>query len=720
MNDNTAVIRMKRDFDKFISGDRQLGKFDLSRSLESDDSSMANMTAGTALSVKSLLENEKEAMLKNAELTKARSMITKLESEIASLKASNKRARIEYEKDLGNTKDEKDRESDKIKELKSQILFLSSREKQAREDLEEYRKSKDSSKTDFDSKLLELQKGKNRLQDEVSQLKQNISEITTKFRNDLMKSQLDQQRTCNELEESQMQLKLQQRRVNELMSEINELQECKNGAGSLEQKIKELETKCSRMEEDAVVTTAMRNQLTKIPEIEKEVKKLRDENALLRDNQENNMLLKEKTESLEKKLERAEHIQNEWAQLDAENMVLKTKLQKWEQFENDGKSPAQVTKRLSYLQESQAVMLERQGHLQNRITSLEEALNNSQQKLQESNKEIQQGKIKLEQNTDLIKRLQKKLLFVTKERDGFKNILDSYESEVTVNVGKHTASRIQHLEEVVENYKKQVDYLEADLQKAYSQSGLTRPEVPQPPPPVVPVQSEVDKNIILQLREKISALEKELEKSEEQRYILETRIEQRHLQGDYDPTKTKVLHFEMNPVAIAAKQRAAELTRLREENEELKQRVKVLEESGGAALDVTEQVHKRLQEPSTSKEVDDIKAQLTKEELKNKRLMEAFSKKSQEFREVCYQLTGYKIDFHYTNQYKVTSMYAASRDDFFIFQQGEKNDMQLLATDFTENLEDIIDLYLSKHKSIPAFLSSVTLDLFKSQTIQIS
>lgn len=60
----------------------------------------------------------------------------------------------------------------------------------------------------------------------------------------------------------------------------------------------------------------------------------------------------------------------------------------------------------------------------------------------------------------------------------------------------------------------------------------------------------------------------------------------------------------MNPVAIAAKQRAAELQRLREENEELKQRVKVLEESGGKAEDVTEQVHKRLQEPSTSKEVD--------------------------------------------------------------------------------------------------------------------
>jgi hypothetical protein len=76
------------------------------------------------------------------------------------------------------------------------------------------------------------------------------------------------------------------------------------------------------------------------------------------------------------------------------------------------------------------------------------------------------------------------------------------------------------------------------------------------------------------------------------------------VQGDYDPTKTKVIHFEMNPVAMAAKQKAAELQMLREENEALKQRLKILEESGGQAEDVTEQVQKRLQEPCSSKEVD--------------------------------------------------------------------------------------------------------------------
>lgn len=62
------------------------------------------------------------------------------------------------------------RESDKIKELKSQILFLSSREQLAREELDEYKKGKDNSKTDYESKIMELQKGRVRLQDEVTKV----------------------------------------------------------------------------------------------------------------------------------------------------------------------------------------------------------------------------------------------------------------------------------------------------------------------------------------------------------------------------------------------------------------------------------------------------------------------------------------------------------------------------------------------------------------------
>jgi hypothetical protein len=63
----------------------------------------------------------------------------------------------------------------------------------------------------------------------------------------------------------------------------------------------------------------------------------------------------------------------------------------------------------------------------------------------------------------------------------------------------------------------------------------------------------------------------------------------------------------------------------------------------------------------------EMKAQLSTAELKNKRLMEAFKKTSQELREVSYQLLGYRIDIPKAGHYRLMNMYAETQNDFFIF-----------------------------------------------------
>lgn len=50
------------------------------------------------------------------------------------------------------------------------------------------------------------------------------------------------------------------------------------------------------------------------------------------------------------------------------------------------------------------------------------------------------------------------------------------------------------------------------------------------------------------------------------------------------------------------------------------------------------------------------------------------------------------------------------------FQSNVKGEMMLLATDFSSQLTDQIETYLSRFNSIPAFLSNITLDLFNRQT----
>lgn len=60
----------------------------------------------------------------------------------------------------------------------------------------------------------------------------------------------------------------------------------------------------------------------------------------------------------------------------------------------------------------------------------------------------------------------------------------------------------------------------------------------------------------------------------------------------------------MNPVDMATEQRKEEITRLREENDRLKQRIKLLEENEGRIEDLTVAVEQKLKEPGSSKDIE--------------------------------------------------------------------------------------------------------------------
>lgn len=65
----------------------------------------------------------------------------------------------------------------------------------------------------------------------------------------------------------------------------------------------------------------------------------------------------------------------------------------------------------------------------------------------------------------------------------------------------------------------------------------------------------------------------------------------------------------------------------------------------------------------------DLRKQMESSELKNQRLKEVFQRKIQEFRTVCYILTGYQMDITTENQYRLTSVYAEHMDDSLLFKK---------------------------------------------------
>lgn len=67
--------------------------------------------------------------------------------------------------------------------------------------------------------------------------------------------------------------------------------------------------------------------------------------------------------------------------------------------------------------------------------------------------------------------------------------------------------------------------------------------------------------------------------------------------------------------------------------------------------------------------VADLRKQMESSELRNQRLKEVFQRKIQEFRTVCYVLTGYQIDITTENQYRLTSVYSEHMDDSLLFKK---------------------------------------------------
>ena len=95
--------------------------------------------------------------------------------------------------------------------------------------------------------------------------------------------------------------------------------------------------------------------------------------------------------------------------------------------------------------------------------------------------------------------------------------------------------------------------------------------------------------------------------------------------------------------------------------------------------------------------------------------MQIFGRKITEFREVCYNLTGYKIEVN-DNVFKLSSMFAESEGDCHMYQKDTNSAMQFLETDFSKAVPHIINRYLRRSNSIPAILSSLTLELYEKQT----
>ncbi|XP_075686461.1 mitotic spindle assembly checkpoint protein MAD1 isoform X3 [Rhinoderma darwinii] len=661
IEDNTTVFSTLRSFNKFLSQ-----PFD-------GTTSSTNTTAASLQ-----MQYQQNMLLEDqAAQIRSKSHLIQVEREKIQMELSHKRARIELEKEANMNARNYERETDKNQDLLTRIKAFGEKEMDFQSKLQEQSEVNKSYKKTIESQSKTLVEKENKLaeaNEAISVLKGKVSELHLKIMNQEMQLKTQE----SEKQELTEQVETQRRKLQDGSQTTKALQELQVLNTDYELKIKILEQKLLSQEQDASIVKNMKSDLEKLPKIERELQQLREENSYHREMRENNALLKEEVESLRRAAERYDRMKEELvaAELDKEKIL--KKLKSWENIEQSTglhiKTPDDLSGQIRAIQQREIKLKEENLRIINSARMLESARQKLQDELLKTQKNFLEEKKKREQHDALVRRLQKRVLLLSKERDGMRAILDSYDSELTPS--EHTPQLSRRLREAEENLQRVHAHnaeMEVQVSQALEDTGLQKQRAELLTAELSLFKSQmgttdqstsITGEAINSLRLKIEELEAERGRLEEENKVLEMKLERLSLQGSYDPRKVKVIHFSMNPASKAQQQRKDEVQNLQDECNKLRELVRILE--GGSAVPDKLEAPGSFQAPV--QEVTELKKQVESAELKNQRLREVFQTKIHEFRTVCYMLTGYRIDITTENQYRLTSMYAEHKDDNLLFK----------------------------------------------------
>ena len=654
----------------------------------------------------------------------------KSEAFVKKMELTVKQERMEMESTIERAKREARQSEDKALVLKADLEKRRRSSIQEKEDESFAKKEARFERNELEDKISELTTENGKLQDENENLRECLDEKDQEERSEVLQLRRELAKVQSYLQEEKEKEQINLSRIAQGSNDKVELEKAQSDLLLAKNEIQSLQRELKQNEDATIERKAMRQRLDEYPRLVSENDSLKRQNKLLIDTADNSALLKTKVDDLEVKLNKAE--------IDArDGMLAKEKLhhyigqiERWRQLS------------LELLNEEEKAVIDAHGigvdvlrqkiaEFQRKEMSNQVDIKTLEVKVAESDRlttklvseaekhdrEHAKAKEDLSQQASLIKRFKRKLLLIVKERDSHKGVLDSYENEITFSGKDFEKDRVQSLENVILTYRETIESLENQLAKyqGVSHEAVLLESDVQKGSPVQSKQISEDESA--KIRSELEIMETRLNTALAQKEALELELERRAIQGDYNPTDTKVLHFRNNPLQQATEEHSLRLSKLQGDNESLKTRIKLLEE--GQSKDLTLLVGQKMEENVSSQEVQELKEQLKSKDIQKQRLLEAFTNTSKSFREVCCQLTGYRIDGLQNNQFRLTPTYAENpTDENLLFRLEQGGELSMLDTPFSSQLTELIDLHLIRQNSIPVFLAAVIMDLFSRQTFE--
>ncbi|XP_054710975.1 mitotic spindle assembly checkpoint protein MAD1-like [Uloborus diversus] len=598
-------------------------------------------------------------------------------------------------------------DSQKIEELNQKLKWAKGETTHAKNRAHEVEREKKLEMDKLEFQIIALQQECSNLKIEVNGLKSEKTEIVRKLNIEIGRLELRVSMLQEEAQKSTDYIEVLKRKNIELTDKAALCSSLEKELNDTQARIKSLENKIEADKDAALIVANRQAELKLLSELKKENQVLKEKVAK---NKETNVLLyQEKLWSYQEKLKQAERKISVCTKLQGENEQLKAKLSQWEDLFDDEKtpykSPTAFSRKLSQYQKNEAVLTNKLSQLSNHCETVEK----QKKELEESNKvlnhRLTQFQVHSPRQDSIIKRLQRKVIFLTKERDNCRKLLDSYLSESTISGLAVSAEQISQLEDLNMEYKRALEKSEIEIDNLNDKLKCMAENS----------NSEALMSDLKKLREENSSLAAQISDLHSKKVALEKKMANQVTSENNDGWSGRVLHLKLNPSDNANRNHLAAFHKLQEENDALKKRIKVLEEEGIAASDVTMKVQQKLATEGADSTLKSLREQLAAAERQQRFILENAGIKSTEFREAVYRLLGFRIDVPTSETYKLSHMYADSRDDYLLFQINSEG-IQLIETEYSKQITDKVEVYLLQHDSFPAFFASLTMELFNQQT----
>ncbi|XP_050072805.1 mitotic spindle assembly checkpoint protein MAD1 [Anopheles maculipalpis] len=664
-----------------------------------------------------------------ADLIEARSRVTFLKKEIEHLNTEMATTQLRNQHKISSLEEELAFSGQKVADLEKHLQIIRKREHVAKTDLTKTRNQYQQLKQVTDSRQFELrqtlQKMEEKYHTDTHELNMEIRDLSSQVTDleqqlSLAQDELDTTRELNDTLQSKADAYDQTKR---------ELENTQLRLSEAESRVKTLEYEVGSYEDWRSLKQVSSERIANVNELQKENIRLTEQLRNLQDLIKNKLLLEEQVSSLQTRLDQFEQKEAETASLEVRVKEIERELAEWRQLGKDYSpkggmvSPMSMRTHIEQILQKDLVLTSEQSSAQTEKNHVQTRIEELQSENAKLNGRLADYKRAQEGLQNIIHRAQKKLNLVTGERDYLKQLLESYENDLTIShsvVGsdgdkKQLRARTDMLEKTLTGYKELCQRQEAELQ-----ANKVMPDIS-----FVLTSEQYEK-----LRKEIDDLRTENEQLKRRKAELEVEVHNMTLRADIKraPTMTttapttstnqsKCLRYIFSPAAEDIQAEHACKLKLMAEIERLKLHIQRLQETNH---DLTECLHNTDETGNITakiKESVDLRMQLSELQAKYDQRKELFQQSSEDFRTVVNLLFGFKIDRISGSYFQLRSQYAESPDEYLNFALSQDGSMlTLLESDYAASLRELVETQFKTHNSVPVFLSSLTLELFNRTT----